>query len=439
MVLNRLKKSISNVNSDSSEMIVNISVGILIKVISVLSGLLLNVILARTVGVQETGLYYLSMTIIIIASVISTFGLRNTITRYVASKMVDNDWGAIKVIFNKSLSITSVIAIIITLYIFINASTIANGLFNKAESEIAITWMSMAILPFSISLIIASAIKGMHLVRIALIIESVLIPVGTTIGILCLYSFYEEIGLYLSYVIATTLTAIFAYFFWQLRMPKICNIHNKFPTKIILESCVPMFLSNLSGMVIQWFPILFLGILATTDEVGLYAIAYRTAMLVGFLLLAINSFIAPKISVLYNKGEIKKIHSLAILSTRIMIFLTTPIFLLILIYPDSIMSIFGNDFKGGTSALLLLAIGQFVVILVGPVGMLLAMTGNESIIKKSSLISALICILICIFFIPDYGIIGAAFAGMISVSFSSFMNLYYVNKKLNIFTWSISN
>jgi O-antigen/teichoic acid export membrane protein len=79
------------------------------------------------------------------------------------------------------------------------------------------------------------------------------------------------------------------------------------------------------------------------------------------------------------------------------------------------MSIYGSEFVGSGSLLLVLAFGQVINVLTGPVQSVLVMTGNEAAHRRASYIGGAAYLVSCITLIPAYGGMGAAVATMCGV------------------------
>ena len=100
-------------------------------------------------------------------------------------------------------------------------------------------------------------------------------------------------------------------------------------------------------------------------------------------------------------------------------------------------SIFGNEYEGSLRPLILLSIGQLINAIMGPVGFLLSMTGNEKIVTQIFGLTACLNILMNLLFIPLFGIQGAAVATMISVIIWNVVLRQLALNKLNIETLAI--
>jgi len=98
------------------------------------------------------------------------------------------------------------------------------------------------------------------------------------------------------------------------------------------------------------------------------------------------------------------------------------------------MSIFGTQFTSGGNILTVLSIGQFVNVAMGSVGYLLVMSGNETLMRNSTIVAALINIVLHIILVPLAGVLGAAIASTLSLIMMNVFLAYFVWLRLNIWT-----
>ena len=143
-----------------------------------------------------------------------------------------------------------------------------------------------------------------------------------------------------------------------------------------------------------------------------------------------NSITAPKYAFLYKSGNIIELRRLWLNSTKILIVLAVIPTFILLIYPEWIMSLFGEKFVSGAPILIVLVIGQFINVASGSVAYLLTMTGNEKYMRNIVFLSAIINIILSIVMFDFFGVIGVAISTAISISISNILGLYFIKKKV---------
>ena len=157
-------------------------------------------------------------------------------------------------------------------------------------------------------------------------------------------------------------------------------------------------------------------------------------MLTSFILFAVNTIAAPKFAAMHAAGDSKGLEKMAIFSVRMMLVVAVPAVSFILLFPEWLMSMFGEEFRAAAPALMILALGQFVNIATGSVGYLLSMTGNEKKVRDNVLISGLVSIGLGVLLIPNQGVMGAAIAYAAGVASQNLLGVYQVKKQLGFNT-----
>jgi O-antigen/teichoic acid export membrane protein len=181
-----------------------------------------------------------------------------------------------------------------------------------------------------------------------------------------------------------------------------------------------------------WSATIILGTHGQASEIGIFQIANRTAMLIAFFLISINTIAAPKFASLYVKGEMQALSKTARQSSALMVIAVAPLLAIMIIFPESILRLFGPDFGVGAPLLRLLSIGQFINVATGSVGYLLMMTGHERILRLNITIATVINLWLCLWLIPKMGPVGAAIATAAPIAILNILSAYFVYAKLRI-------
>lgn len=109
--------------------------------------------------------------------------------------------------------------------------------------------------------------------------------------------------------------------------------------------------------------------------------------------------------------------------------------LIFLIFPKSILGIFGEEFRTGAIALMILTIGQFVNAASGSVGYILQMTGKQRLFQYIILFASIVNAYLNFILIPQIGIVGAAIASCIAVSIINIIPLFLIKYYYGFFTF----
>jgi O-antigen/teichoic acid export membrane protein len=233
-------------------------------------------------------------------------------------------------------------------------------------------------------------------------------------------------------VLAVTATALVAWVGWRRGLPADCSGPARADKSALSESSRAQFWVSVFQMTIAWLPTLALGLSAGSAEVGVFAAANRVALLVGFVLIAVNNVSAPSFAALYQQGERAELAAFVARTTRLALAAGIPLVVLFVLGADVLMRVFGAEFVDGANVLRILALGQFLGLLGGPAGVLLAMSGHERLCRSSAALSAALSLVLCGMLVPSYGARGAAIAAAAAAVCLGAANTYFVWKRIGI-------
>lgn len=181
-----------------------------------------------------------------------------------------------------------------------------------------------------------------------------------------------------------------------------------------LAAGVPLMMIAVSGQLQMNLDVLMIGVFAEPADVGRYRAAARGAEMVliagGIALQLLEPMLSRAIT-LGDRAETQRLisHS-AFVSAYLSAALAAPLFFGAMYY----LRLFGIDFVSAYPILKVLALGHFFGFLCGPVTVILVMLGRERVVLIVTISALLINIGISFIFIPQYGIIAAAVATVIS-------------------------
>lgn len=177
---------------------------------------------------------------------------------------------------------------------------------------------------------------------------------------------------------------------------------------------------------------LMLGFFAGPEAVGLFQPIARISMLLMLPTYALSLAFNPRISKLYNDGDMAKIGALAHKHTRAASALVALGGVAIGLFAPWILWLFGHEFTGAAPLVWLLVAGRIVLAACGPGAEILAMTGHSTRALKCLVASLSIEAVLGAILIPDYGLWGAAIALGIGLGVRGILLAIACSKALNI-------
>jgi O-antigen/teichoic acid export membrane protein len=416
------------------EVVRGASIAFVLKILAAGLGFTFNVVLARLLGAEGAGLYFLALTVTSIAALVGRVGLDNALVRFTAANAAIEDWVAVKGLYIKGIKFALVSSSLVALIVVLAASSLSNVLFSQPELTSLIRWMAIAIVPVSLYTLYAHLLKGLKRILDAISVLSIWLPVFSLMGTIVMAPYWGVLGAIWAYILATVTTLAIGYRLWHKATPHLRNLVGCFDTVELLNSSMPLFWMGCLHQVTIWSSTLMLGIWGSPADVGIFGVANRTSILISFVLIAVNSIAAPKFAALYRRGEIEALGHTARSCTKLMTLMAAPALLLFLLAPGRVMGIFGPEFIGGGLTLSILAVGQFVNVVTGSVGFVLIMTGNEHLMRNNIAFCALTIVILNYILIPIWGAVGAAIASAITLILQNITATILVWRKHGLWT-----
>lgn len=181
-----------------------------------------------------------------------------------------------------------------------------------------------------------------------------------------------------------------------------------------LKSAMPLLLISGLYVVNSNTDVIMVGFLGGADATGYYAAASKGALLMTFILQAVNKTLSPNFASLYKEGNITQLQSVVTHSVRVVSLVSALLMVGLISLGHFYLNIFGADFVVAHYALGILCFAKFVSAVTGPVGHLLIMTSHENVAAWNVALAVIINIVLNYLLIPVWGIEGAAVSSLIS-------------------------
>jgi len=396
--------------------------------------LIASVILARLLGPTGYGTYAYAMAWVMVLFIPANLGINNLLIREIASYRSQSSWGLLKGVLRWG----HIGVFISSLTVALLAAGVAWFLF-KTATPVALTfWIALIYLPFhSQNSVYSSAMCGLKHVVLGQIPVNLVRPL-VFLGLLS--------GLQLSGIIAITPTRIMglnviaaavALIVGRLLLKRytpteVATAQPIYTPRVWLRSMVSFIFIGGMFAVNNRADVIMLGVLIGTEPAGVYQIASRGAGLVTLILMAINSPLGPAIASLHKQQDKLRLQRIVTQSARAALIATLLLVTGLVVFRHWFMLIFGPGFIKGTTALVILSMGQLINVAIGSVGLLLNMSGHERFSAVGVGLAALLNIVLNAAFIPVWGINGAAIATVTSMVTWNVLLAIGVHRKLNI-------
>ena len=378
----------------------------------------LTALVTRNMPNDEAGLFLLGFSILAVLSQFFRLGLDNVVLRFL--------------VWILTLVVPATLAGVIT------SDLIATYIFNKPAFGSVLGWMLCALPAMALFMLLAMAFQAQHRVVLTTVFQNLGISAVFIIGFGT--ASYVDPLLLNSIVAAQVycgaafIILVLAFIIWFGQRDVAFSFKGYKDSELHIASKNLWLASNMS-LITQWSGLLVAGAMVSSVDLAYFSAAQRTAMLVTFVLMVVNMVVSPRFAKMWKDQDLAGMRRLAKWSTRGMIVMAAPVVLVMIVFPDNVMSFFGDGYEQAGFLLSIMAIGQFINVATGSVGYLLNMSGHEREYRQVMLITGPLSILISLVLTYFYGAEGAAVATALNVGMQNLFALLMVRSRLGF--WSI--
>jgi O-antigen/teichoic acid export membrane protein len=396
------------------------------------------VIMARLLGPEMFGLYALGWNFLRIIGILAPLGLHNGVVNF-ATRYWRVDSSAFKSIITRSVGISFAVGWIVTMILFVLAPWITAALFKEPEF-LSLFRIFLLMLPFMGALrVAANASRISQRMQYAVASEEI---AQASLNLVLFIAFYILGWQLFGAIVATVLSFVGAFIISIYYLARLFPNDRRAPSRkaiadrTLLVFSIPTALAGVFSVLISRVDRIFLGYFWPSSEVGVYQAAAQLSVIMALVLNAFNMILTPMIADQYNKRNMKHLEELFRINTKWGIYCVIPVVLLIVFTAEDLMSVlFGQEYIGGATALSILTLGQFVNIATGATGLMLIMTGNQTVWFRLSVIILAINLVLNLTLIPGWGMNGAALATAITVGGLFIIGLIIVRQILHIWPY----
>lgn len=399
---------------------------------------LFKLIAARFYGPNDYGLFSLAETILGLFVVMALFGVHQGISRYIPIYKHRKEYGKIEGYLDFVFKIPTIVSIICASLLFIFAPVV-NSFFNfPSEFILPLRFIALIIPFYVLNKIFWEIFFAEHMILEQSISRNLIERIPLFIGILIILRY----NLSVFYLVLTLIIPIIMAFIYNISVYKNKVKFKKAKKKIYLwkewiNFSWPLFLTSVFAYFMGWTDNLVIGKLLNPTSLGIYAIVFSFSHFLIFFQHAFTIIFMPLISKSYAKKNKKGISFLFRKSQNWVFGAVLPLALLLIIFSKKILVlIYGEEYVLGALPLLILIIGFVINSYTGLNQNILQLHKKTKYIFKVNFMIAICNLILNIWFIQIWGIVGAAISTSLSMAMQNILFLHKAKKMENLeFGW----
>jgi O-antigen/teichoic acid export membrane protein len=381
---------------------------------------IIALLLARVLGPGNYGLYVLAISAAALFAGISQLGLDDAMVRYVAILSGRGDHQGVRGTIQVGLGVSMAVGLVMGGVLLAGARPIAEGLFDEPALIPVLRVIAVIVPLLTVSNVLAGTARGFGRMDHVAFAENVVMSLVRLV-LLAAIAFMGKLDLFSSALmfgvsdVAASITLIVL-------------VNKDFPLKgilgrdvrrdmnAILRFALPLWLSGVLRQFRRNIQTLLLGALAAASSVGIFAVVGRVNLVAHVFLLSILVAVKPILARLHDRRDQDGLQHLYRTATRWALTLTLPFFLVMVLYPRPILTVFGQAFGAGATALIIMSFAELANAATGICGPMIDMTGHTRVKLANSVLWTILAVAGNALLVPRWGLIGAAIAMVIAIA-----------------------
>ena len=335
-----------------------------------------EVVIARLAGPTEFGIYAEIFAILNLAVLVAKVGTDTAAIRFISTYRSRGDEERVSAFIGYAFQL--VLSTAVGLAGLWAASALIVGTLDESRNVIPFVIGSLSLPCFAVMRLCEGIFRGLNRTSMALLPFAVVYPAVFLVLLLASDAWGVEkltaTRISVIQVIAFSVPALAAC--WSVLHGRTIARATIAVRKEWLSSSVTLLAYGGFAIILGQVDTLMVGAMRGPDAAASYAVAWRVASLLGAFLIALNFGLAPIVATWYEQGRLLQLERLLRKALRGVILCSALAALVLVIFNQRILSLFGGEYVEARATLFVLVACQLVNVLGGPVGILLNMTGN---------------------------------------------------------------
>ncbi len=393
---------------------------------------LVQIALARLLGVTEYGIYVYALSWIMLAAMPASLGFELSSLRFVAQYRRREQWGLLRGFLAQRMRMILLWSIFLAILggaiVYLVRPILAPGL-------TVVFWLACCLIPVLVQIQIgSSALKAFQLIARSQLPVDIVRPLlmvvlvaafqfttsGSPTAIVAMSATIIASMITLGMIEASLRTVVKA------QIPQLAS-KTEFPSWLAVS--IPLFVLSGLFLLLSQTDILMIGALLDTTQAGIYSVASRIAGLMLIGVVVVNTVAAPMIAGYYAGNEKSRLARILRVAAWAKLGLAISIGVMLVLFGSWLLGLFSQEFRIAFPALLILTAGHLISGFTGVASAVMTMTGSHLPAMRIAASAALLNAVLNWGMIPVLGIVGAAIATAVSTSLWNLVLLWFVIRR----------
>jgi O-antigen/teichoic acid export membrane protein len=390
-------------------------------------------------GLDVQGLYTVAWGIVSTVNKVGRFGMQRAVVRFVVAARADGDEGALERAQAAAMAAALFVSVVAGAITYLSADHIAD-FYNRPIAP-ALRIMAMSAPFMAATAVLLASTRALRIMRYDVYVNSIAGPLLLLLGGLVVG--YYGGGLagiaWAQVVMAVGICILAAHYFKRFFSVSgfLRHLGRSLPWWPMTRFSFPVMLADVLYSLLTQIDVLMMLFFVDGKLVGLYAIARRVASIMLKAFQAFDPIFSPIVSELAHREQHGELSYQFGVVSRWILTINLPLFAGMLILSDYFMTVAGgvdvleltpDELSAGITVLLILSFGMMIQGIFGVGESLLAMEGRPYLNMCNNALWLTANVLINLWLLPRYGIIGGAVAATASMVVANTARLAQIYK-----------
>jgi O-antigen/teichoic acid export membrane protein len=402
-----------------------------------LATLVLLVLLARRLGVTETGLFFQAVAVVSTGAIVGNLGSQITLTQRIARRLADGGRDLSDLIWAAAIpvALATVVAGALVAALHDPLAHLLTSSANRPDLSHLLLAMAPALPLVALTRITVGIPRGLGEMGPAVLYDSGGQPllrlvlcgvVAVTQGPLWLLgaALSASAAICLALAIPHTVRSVRlagATFSWRPRW-------DRSTAGSFWGFAAPRGLEEIFAATNIWLLIVLVGALVSANEAATYAAVSRFTLAASLLMQAITTSMAPRFTAAFALGQRDRLESLFRATTQWMVGLSVPVCVTLFVFPGALIHLVSPDLHGGETGLRITAVAALFSVVTGPAGGAILFAGRSTWNLWIAVADFVVMLVVAALAIPGSGANGACLAWSAAMILQSVLG-YVVAKR----------
>ncbi len=379
--------------------------------------------LTRRIGQDQVGAFMVGVAALTILSQTAQLGANTGLMRFIPMLRVRGQHGALGPLLRRVFPAVAVAGLVGGIFLFSLSSVLARALGDPADAELAVEYLRLfaPIVPFAaLFLVAAQCSQAFGTMTPAVVVDKIGRAVMQIVGV-ALFASAGAASLVGAYGIAYPL-GVLLLLIWIFRLLGHLDTSDAGGGAVVApplaefwKFSAPRALSTTFQVTVLWLDTILLAFLRSVDEAAVYSVATRYLAIGHLVIGALLQAMSPRLSEFLALGAMDRVQGIYRRTTTWIIAVVWPSYIGIAVFAPWLLSLFGDEYVEGATALRIVAVAMMVAAASGPVDNVLLMAGRSWWSVGNWGAALTVNVILNFMLIPLFGIEGAAIAWAASI------------------------